>query len=208
MPILKNSRHERFAQELAAGKSATEAYEAAGYEPSRSAASRCAQRVDIRKRVDQILGARQSVEDKAIERAIERTAITKERVLMELAKIGFANMADYMRAGPDGDPYLDFSAITRDQAAALVEVTVDDFVDGRGEDARQVRRIKFKLADKKGALVDIGRELGMFIDRKQVDGTVTVKDERAAAIRDSITELFPAAGLSADDAGGGGKVVH
>jgi phage terminase small subunit len=31
MPILQNPRHEKFAQELAAGKSAAEAYERAGY---------------------------------------------------------------------------------------------------------------------------------------------------------------------------------
>ena len=34
---LKNPRHERYAQELAKGKSQAEAYEAAGYKPSRSA---------------------------------------------------------------------------------------------------------------------------------------------------------------------------
>jgi hypothetical protein len=37
-----------------------------------------------------------------------------------------------MRAGQDGDPYLDFSRPTRDQAAALAEVTVEGIVDGRG----------------------------------------------------------------------------
>jgi hypothetical protein len=31
MPILRNPRHEKFAQELAAGKSAAEAYQRAGY---------------------------------------------------------------------------------------------------------------------------------------------------------------------------------
>ena len=31
MPVLKNPRHERFAQELAKGKTATEAYETAGF---------------------------------------------------------------------------------------------------------------------------------------------------------------------------------
>jgi Tn3 transposase DDE domain len=59
-------------------------------------------------------------------------------VVAELAKLGFANMLDFMRPGKDGDPHLDFSALTRDQAAALAEVTVDDFVDGRGEGARDV----------------------------------------------------------------------
>jgi hypothetical protein len=42
-----------------------------------------------------------------------------------------------------------------------------EFLDGRGEDARQVRRTKFRLADKKGALVDIARHLGMFVDRRE-----------------------------------------
>lgn len=99
-----------------------------------------------------------------------RTEITQDAVLRELAKIGFANMQDYMRAGPDGDPYLDFSDLTRDQAAALAEVTVEDFKDGRGEDARDVRRVKFKLADKRAALVDIGKHLGMFKDRVEHSG--------------------------------------
>jgi phage terminase small subunit len=91
-------------------------------------------------------------------------------VLRELALIGFANMADYMRAGPDGDPYLDFSALTRDQAGALSEVTVEDFKEGRGENARDVRRVKFKLADKRAALVDLGKHLKLFTDRVEHTG--------------------------------------
>lgn len=97
----------------------------------------------------------------------KRTQITADRVLQELAKIAFANMGDYMAIGADGDPCLDFSALTHDQTAALVEVTVEDFKDGRGAKARDVRRVKFKLSDKRGALVDIGRHLGMFADRHE-----------------------------------------
>lgn len=107
---------------------------------------------------------------KAMEKRSCRTEITQDRVLQELAKLGFANMADYMSIGAGGAPVLDFSKLTRDQAAALVEVTVEDFVDGRGEDARDVRRVKFKLADKRAALVDMGKHLGMFIERKEVSG--------------------------------------
>jgi hypothetical protein len=40
VPILKNERHELFAQELAKGKSASEAYVSAGFKPSRHNASR------------------------------------------------------------------------------------------------------------------------------------------------------------------------
>jgi phage terminase small subunit len=40
MPILSNSRQEKFAQALAEGKSATEAYELAGYTPDDGNAAR------------------------------------------------------------------------------------------------------------------------------------------------------------------------
>jgi phage terminase small subunit len=170
MTILRNPRHERFAQELAAGKPATEAYVLAGYRSNAGNASTLKADQNISKRVAEILANHERVEQEGLERAIERSAITKQRVLEELAKIGFANMADYMRAGPDGDPILDFSALTRDQTAALVEVIVEDFKDGRGEGSRDVRRVKFKLADKRAALVDMGRHLGMFVDRHERSG--------------------------------------
>lgn len=100
----------------------------------------------------------------------DKLELTAELVLLELKKLGFSNMQDYMRPGANGDPTLDFSKLTRDQAAALSEVTVDDFIDGRGEDAREVRRVKFKLADKRAALVDLGRHLGLFKEKVEVTG--------------------------------------
>jgi hypothetical protein len=38
-------------------------------------------------------------------------------------------MADYMKSTSEGDPFLDFSRLTRDQAAALREVTVEDYLE-------------------------------------------------------------------------------
>ncbi|MEQ9639927.1 MAG: terminase small subunit [Alphaproteobacteria bacterium] len=108
--------------------------------------------------------------DEAMQQRAEKIGINSEHVLRELMRLGFANMQDYMRPGPDGDPYLDFSAITRDQAAALVEVTVEDFKDKRTADGRDVRRIKFKLADKLGALNKIGEHIGMFPKKHEFTG--------------------------------------
>ena len=109
--------------------------------------------------------------------------VTAERIVGELAKLGFANMADFMKSNDSGDPYLDFSGLTRDQAAALAEVTVEDFVDGRS-DKREVRRVKFKLCDKRAALVDLGRHLGMFKDevKVSVDSSVVGLMERIASV--------------------------
>lgn len=111
---------------------------------------------------------------KAIEAAqaarAQRTEITQDRVLKELAKLGFANMQDYMSVTQEGEPFADLSKLTRDQAAAITEFTVEDFTEGRGDDARDVRRVKFKLADKRAALVDIGKHLGMFKDKLELTG--------------------------------------
>lgn len=54
MPALANPKHELFAQELAQGKTATEAYTLAGYKGDRTAASRLSTNVNIQSRVAEI----------------------------------------------------------------------------------------------------------------------------------------------------------
>jgi phage terminase small subunit len=73
MPALDNPKHERFAQELAKGKTADEAYEIAGYKPDRGNASRLTANDNIKARVDEIL-----------ERAATRVEINKAWVLERL----------------------------------------------------------------------------------------------------------------------------
>ena len=155
------AKQQRFVEEYLVDLNATQAAIRAGYsaDTAKQQGSRLLTNVDVQEAIAAAMAER-----------ARRTEIKADDVLAELAKIGFSNMLDYMRAGPDGDPYLDFSRLTRDQAAALAEVTVEDFVDGRGDDARQVKRIKFKLADKRAALVDIGKHLGMFVQRHEHTG--------------------------------------
>jgi phage terminase small subunit len=163
MAILRNNRHEAFARAIVEGSSGRAAYGAAGYRAKGAVADANASRLltnaKVSARIAELKGA-----------AAQASTIEAARVLTELAKLAFANMADYMRVGPDGDPVLDFSKLTRDQAAALVEVTVEDYLDGRGEDARQVRRVKFKLASKLLALELLGKHLGLFKDRIEHSG--------------------------------------
>jgi len=54
MPALANPRHERFAQELAKGKSQSEAYQNAGYEPSEPNASRLTRNDKVQARVAEL----------------------------------------------------------------------------------------------------------------------------------------------------------
>lgn len=210
MPALKNQRHELFCQEIAKGVPNAKAWIAAGYDTNAKAASVSATRMlkqpSIAARVNELLTRRDEIEVKSIERAIERAGITKAAVLAELAKIGFANMLDYVKVQGDGDAFVDLSKLTRDQAAAIQEVTVEDFKDGRGEDARDVRRVRFKLADKKGALVDIGKHLGMFVERREVGAPGDFSNMTDEEIVNEIERLTEAEIASAYD--GGNRTVN
>lgn len=170
MPVLSNAKHERFAQEIAKGTAIGAAFVAAGYKANDGNASRLNGNEKVRARVGELLAA-----------GAEQAGVTVQRIVEELAKVGFANMQDYMKVGPDGDPVLDFSGLTRAQAAALAEVTVEDFKDGRGEDARDVRRVKFKLNDKLSALEKLGKHLGMFSDKPRDPIDITIRFDKVDA---------------------------
>lgn len=107
-------------------------------------------------------------------KASEDAGITAAEVIRELAKLAKSNMMDYIAIGANGDPYFDFSGLTREQAASIQELVVDDYVDGRGEDARDVKRIKFRLADKKGALDTLAKHFGLLKDQVEHSGKVDV----------------------------------
>lgn len=158
-------KQERFVQEYLKDLNATQAAIRAGY--SAKTAAVIGSENLTKPNIAEAIAAQQ----KAL---AEANGVTVDKIVKELAKLGFANMADYMKATAGGDPYLDFSSLTRDQAAALVEVTVEDYTEGRGDDARDVKRVKFKLADKRASLVDLGRHLGMFKDKVEHSGDLTV----------------------------------
>lgn len=101
----------------------------------------------------------------------KKAGVTAEKIVAELAKLGFSNMQDYVGT-LDGEPYVDLSAVNRDQWAAVGEITVDRYTDGRGDEAREVKRTKFKLADKRAALVDLGKHLGMFTEKVEHTGVI------------------------------------
>ena len=84
MPALTNPRHERFAQELAAGKTATEAYETAGFKPNRGNAASLKQQESILKRVAELQAERAETARKATEMAAERLSIDREWVMARL----------------------------------------------------------------------------------------------------------------------------
>ena len=195
MPI--DLRQEAFVSNLIAGMSAEDAYISAGYAvktrgAARASGTRLAKRPDIQDAIARAREEKARIRAEATKLAIERSAITMERVAVELGRIGFANMMDYMKIDPrTGDPRLDWSQLTREQAAALTEVTVDDYIEGRGENARDVRKVKFKLGDKRASLMDIAKLFGWIIERREnkiVDEFENLSDQELDAWLDERAE--------------------
>lgn len=142
LPELRNPRHERFVQELVKGRLTQEAYVLAGYKEHHGHSYRLRSRPAIESRYNELIGA-----------AARESEVTAAKVMRELAAIAFANIADFITIDADGQPRPDFTRLTHDKMAALVEMSVE------GE---KTRRVRFKLGDKRAALVDLAKMLGLF----------------------------------------------
>lgn len=163
---LPNPRHELFAQELAKGQTADAAYALAGFKPHRGNAARLSANESVRERVSAIQLA-----------AAERAEITVAEVLRELKKIGFADIRKAVKwrsnvlattIDDDGTPHPYYTSnvelvgsddVDDDTAAAIAEISQTD----KGG-------LKVKFHDKRAALVDIGKHLGMFKERIEHSG--------------------------------------
>src|SRR4051794_19252396 len=138
------SRQERFIEEYLVDGCATAAARRAGYS-SRTARAIGSENL-TKPAVRDAIAAAQAARAK-------RTEVSADRVVAELARIAFANARDYVRVREDRT--FDLCLPDREAAAAVQELTITDAAEGR-------RRIRLKLADKRAALVDLGRHLGLF----------------------------------------------
>jgi len=98
----------------------------------------------------------------------ERTEITADRVLAEIAKLAFFNMADVINADGNTKPLQDWS---RDELAALQEIT-ESKIESK-EDA-VITTLKTKISDKKASLELLGRHLKLFTDKVDLNADMSV----------------------------------
>lgn len=155
---LANARHELFAQEIVGGKTPLDAYVAAGFKPDAGNPSRLAARPEVKARIEDLLAG-----------AAEKVEITKARVLAELGKIGFA---DIRKMFTDEGHLRRIEELDDDAAACLSAVEViTRRVPGSDRDDPEYENVsKIKLWDKRAALVDIGKHLGMFTEKVEHSG--------------------------------------
>lgn len=158
------AKQERFCEEYIIDLNATQAAIRAGYsvDTARSIGCENLTKPDV---VDRIAELKGGLRDKNVDLA--------QRVVDELQKIGFSNIADFVEKG---NSIKDLSTIERDLTAAVssVKKSVTTFEDGDGNEGEKTT-VEFKFWDKNAALEKLGKHLGIFeADNKQKKAVITV----------------------------------
>lgn len=154
----------RFVHEYCMNPSSiTECAQRAGYSPDNpQAAASAGSRTFSRPKVQAAIKEFQDA-------AADRLGITKDRILKELALIGFAPVTGMTRVNEDGETEV-VSALPGDPQEVTVTTT-------KGKNAgRTVKISSVKLADKRAALVDIAKHLGMFTEKVEVTTKLSLLD--------------------------------
>jgi phage terminase small subunit len=90
--------------------------------------------------------------------AADDNVMDLNEVLVELSKLGRSNIKKAILAGDDTDELVEsIKGLPDDAAATVQELTIESYVEGGGDDAREVKRVKIKLHSKHAALAELRR---------------------------------------------------
>jgi len=150
-------KQQRFAENYLIDLNATQAAIRAGY------SKKTAQQMSSEILLKPVVQARIQ---ELMEKRSERTQITQDMVVKELAKAGFSNMRDYAEWGPSGVTLIDSDELKEEQAAIVSEVS--ETVTQHGG------TIRCKLHDKIRALELLGKHLGIFKEEDKSTGDIYI----------------------------------
>lgn len=172
-----NGKQKAFASEYVIDYNATQAAIRAGYS-ERSAYS---QAHELLKKPEIQAAIRELEADSSM-----RTAVTKDMVIKELARVAFV---DPRRLFEDNGTAKDITMLDDDTAAALASVEIfEEFDYNNGEKEFSGYTKKFKWSDKLRALEMLGKHLGMFTDKVRLEGTVDTGTDKLASILAQLKE--------------------
>lgn len=157
-------KQERFAREYIVDLNATAAAKRAGYsqKTAYSAGHALLKNPDVKKKISEFQHDLQ-----------KRTEITAEKVIQELAAIGFSNIQDFIR---DDNKPENLKRLQRRKGSSVHSVKVVE-TETEMDNGRIYKRTStsFKLHDKVRALENLGKHLGIFEkDNLQAAGKVVI----------------------------------
>lgn len=117
----------------------------------------------------------------ALELRSERTEITADRVLRELARIAFFDPRNLFDHNGKIKPVHEWDD---DTAAVLAGIEAVEKFAGRGDDRELIGYLKkAKVWDKKGALELLGKHLALFTDKVEHSGSIGAPELRVVVKR-------------------------
>lgn len=103
--------------------------------------------------------------------AAERLGITKQRVLQELAAIGFANVKSLTTQDAEGNTNVNLAHLPDELTSPIQEIKIITAKNGKSA----VQTTSIKMADKRAALIDLAKMMGWHRDEVKVTGTLTLE---------------------------------
>lgn len=116
--------------------------------------------------------------DKRMKDREKRTEITQDMVLQELAKIGFANVTDFVTIEGGCVKVKATNQMPRDKLGVIAGIK------------EGANGIEVKLNDKEKALELIGRHLGMFKDKMELSGEIKTDNPYAGLTTEELKKLI------------------
>jgi len=107
----------------------------------------------------------------AMEDRSKRTEITQDMVVKELALIGFADMADFVKIDESGMVQaLPLDTLAEGKSRIIKKVKERRVIKSTAEgDTVLDATFEFELCDKVKSLENLGRHLGMFVEKREID---------------------------------------
>lgn len=152
-------KQKRFVEEYLIDLNATQAAIRAGYSPDTagSIGAENLKKPEIKSRIDKAMAERS-----------KRTGINQDRVLRELARIGFARITDVI----DPNTAKIRKDASEDDLACIQSIKIKPNEFGT---EREV-----KMYDKRAALVDLGKHLGLFSSEKDTEKPIQITFVKAS----------------------------
>jgi phage terminase small subunit len=95
-----------------------------------------------------------------IKKRQEEVNFDANEVLRRLAILARGNLSKFVKPSPDRDGFnilIDKDALTEDDMYCLSEITTEEYVEGKDEDAKTIKKTKLKLCDRLKALELAGK---------------------------------------------------
>lgn len=93
--------------------------------------------------------------------ASTRADISLEKLNAMLMEIATANLGDLLQVDDQGNTYMDYDKLTPELRKAISNLTVDEVKEGRGEDAKIVKRVRIGVLDRVRAIEQLIRHNGL-----------------------------------------------